>query len=171
MVQNGIEYGDMQLIFEAYDVLKNVGDLLNEELARIFDEWNKGEVESFLIEIMVDIFKVKDDLGECELVDKILDTTGMKGTGKWTVQQAVELSAAAPTIAASLNCRHVSGLKEERESAVRAVPEAGIKEEVNSVRGGIDKKRLIDDAGQALYASKICSHAQGMNLYQSSLLG
>jgi len=105
MVHNGIEYGDMQLISEAYDVLKNVGGLSNEELAGIFDEWNKGELESFLIEITADIFKVKDDLGEGELVDKILDKTGMKGTGKWTVQQAAELSVAAPTIAASLDCR------------------------------------------------------------------
>lgn len=167
MVHNGIEYGDMQLISEAYDVLKNVGGLSNEELARIFDEWNKGELESFLIEITADIFKVKDDLGEGELVDKILDKTGMKGTGKWTVQQAAELSVAAPTIAASLDCRYLSGLKDERESAAKALQEAGMKEEVNSVRGGIDKKRLIDDVRQALYASKICSYAQGMNLLRA----
>ena len=106
MVHNGIEYGDMQLISEAYDVLKHVGGLSNEELAAIFEVWNRGELESFLIEITADIFKVKDELGEGELVDKILDKTGMKGTGKWTVQQAAELSVAAPTIAASLDCRY-----------------------------------------------------------------
>lgn len=85
MVHNGIEYGDMQLISEAYDVLKNVGGLSNVELAEIFSEWNKGELESLLIEITADIFKVQDEHGEGELVDKILDKMGMKGTGKWTV--------------------------------------------------------------------------------------
>lgn len=162
MVHNGIEYGDMQLISEAYDVLKHVGGLSNSELAQIFDEWNRGELESFLIEITADIFKVKDEYGEGELVDKILDKTGMKGTGKWTVQQAAELSVAAPTIAASLDCRYLSGLKEEREKASEALRDAGLRDEVGKV--GVDKKRLIDDVRQALYASKICSYAQGMNL-------
>ncbi|XP_076935583.1 6-phosphogluconate dehydrogenase, decarboxylating 1, chloroplastic [Bidens hawaiensis] len=167
MVHNGIEYGDMQLISEAYDVLKNVGGLSNADLAEIFDEWNKGELESFLIEITADIFKVKDEHGEGELVDKILDKTGMKGTGKWTVQQAAELSVAAPTIAASLDCRYLSGLKDERVEAAKVLADAGLKEEVGAVRTGIDKKRLIDDVRQALYASKICSYAQGMNLLRA----
>ncbi|KAI3522502.1 hypothetical protein L1887_00334 [Cichorium endivia] len=167
MVHNGIEYGDMQLISEAYDVLKNVGGLSNTELADIFDEWNRGELESFLIEITGDIFKVKDEHGEGELVDKILDKTGMKGTGKWTVQQAAELSIACPTIAASLDCRFLSGLKDQREAAAKVFTEAGLKEEVGSVRSGVDKKRLIDDVRQALYASKICSYAQGMNLLRA----
>ncbi|KAJ9555278.1 hypothetical protein OSB04_009892 [Centaurea solstitialis] len=167
MVHNGIEYGDMQLISEAYDVLKNVGGLSNEELAEIFDEWNKGELESFLIEITADIFKVKDEHGDGELVDKILDKTGMKGTGKWTVQQAAELSVAAPTIAASLDCRFLSGLKDERVAAAEVLAAAGMKEEVGAVRSGVDKKRLIDDVRQALYASKICSYAQGMNLLRA----
>ncbi|KAJ0605105.1 putative phosphogluconate dehydrogenase (NADP(+)-dependent, decarboxylating) [Helianthus annuus] len=122
MVHNGIEYGDMQLISEAYDVLKNVGGLSNDELAEIFDEWNRGELESFLIEITADIFKVKDEHGEGWLVDKILD---------------------------------------------KVLSDAGLKEEVGSVRSGIDKKRLIDDVRQALYASKICSYAQGMNLLRA----
>ncbi|KAB1669244.1 hypothetical protein ES319_1Z062200v1, partial [Gossypium barbadense] len=147
MVHNGIEYGDMQLISEAYDVLKHL--------------------ESFLIEITSDIFRVKDDLSDGFLVDKILDKTGMKGTGKWTVQQAAELSIAAPTIAASLDCRYLSGLKEERENAAEVLKEAGLKEEVGSLANGIDKKRLIDDVRQALYASKICSYAQGMNLLRA----
>ncbi|KAI3707093.1 hypothetical protein L6452_25305 [Arctium lappa] len=167
MVHNGIEYGDMQLISEAYDVLKNVGGLSNDELAEIFDEWNRGELESFLIEITADIFKVKDEHGDGELVDKILDKTGMKGTGKWTVQQAAELSVAAPTIAASLDCRFLSGLKEERVAAAEVLAAAGMKEEVGTVRSGVDKKRLIDDVRQALYASKICSYAQGMNLLRA----
>ena len=167
MVHNGIEYGDMQLISEAYDVLKNVGGLSNSELSDIFGEWNRGELESFLIEITADIFKVKDEHGDGELVDKILDKTGMKGTGKWTVQQAAELSVAAPTIAASLDCRYLSGLKEEREAAAGVLSEAGLKDEVGFARSGVDKKRLIDDVRQALYASKICSYAQGMNLLRA----
>ncbi|GAV63533.1 6PGD domain-containing protein/NAD_binding_2 domain-containing protein [Cephalotus follicularis] len=168
MVHNGIEYGDMQLISEAYDVLKNVGGLSNEELSGIFYEWNRGELESFLVEITADIFKVKDELcGEGELVDKILDKTGMKGTGKWTVQQAAELFVAAPTIAASLDCRYLSGLKEEREMAAGVLKEAGLVEGMGFVKSGVDKKRLIDDVRQALYASKICSYAQGMNLLRA----
>ncbi|CAA0838194.1 6-phosphogluconate dehydrogenase- decarboxylating 1- chloroplastic [Striga hermonthica] len=167
MVHNGIEYGDMQLISEAYDVLKNAGGLGNEELAEIFGEWNRGELESFLIEITSDIFKVEDqETGKGHLVDKILDKTGMKGTGKWTVQQAAELSIAAPTIAASLDSRYMSGLKEEREAAAEIFKNEGLKEEINSV-GSSDKKRLIDDVRQALYASKICSYAQGMNLLRA----
>ncbi|CAK9173856.1 unnamed protein product [Ilex paraguariensis] len=168
MVHNGIEYGDMQLISEAYDVLKNVGGLSNGELAEIFSEWNKGELESFLIEITADIFRVKDEDEGDELVDKILDKTGMKGTGKWTVQQAAELSVAAPTIAASLDIRYMSGLKEEREAASKVFKEAGLVEEVENVKGeAVDKKMLIDDVRQALYASKICSYAQGMNLLRA----
>lgn len=162
MVHNGIEYGDMQLISEAYDVLKNVGGLSNSELAEIFDEWNRGELESFLVEITADIFKVKDPLGEGELVDKVLDKTGMKGTGKWTVQQAAELSVPVPTIAASLDCRFLSGLKDEREAASNVYKDVG-----GVVGNGVDKKRLIDDVRQALYASKICSYAQGMNLLRA----
>uniref|UniRef100_A0A2P2LSQ5 6-phosphogluconate dehydrogenase, decarboxylating n=1 Tax=Rhizophora mucronata TaxID=61149 RepID=A0A2P2LSQ5_RHIMU len=167
MVHNGIEYGDMQLISEAYDVLKTVGGLSNAELAEIFAEWNRGELESFLIEITSDIFRVKDELADGDLVDKILDKTGMKGTGKWTVQQAAELSVAAPTIAASLDGRYLSGLKDERESVAGVLKEAGLKDEVGNVKSGIDKKRLVDDVRQALYASKICSYAQGMNLLRA----
>eukprot|EP00253_Pinus_taeda_P033321 PITA_33321 len=166
MVHNGIEYGDMQLISEAYDVLRHIGGLSNRELAETFAEWNKGELESFLIEITADIFTVKDDHGGAELVDKILDKTGMKGTGKWTVQQAAELSVAAPTIAASLDCRYLSGLKEEREAAAKIFKEAGLPDVL--VGGGtVDKKQLVDDVRKALYASKIYSYAQGMNLLRA----
>ena len=167
MVHNGIEYGDMQLISEAYDVLKTAGGCSNEELAEIFGEWNRGELESFLIEITTDIFKVKDEFGNGYLVDKILDKTGMKGTGKWTVQQAAELSVAAPTIAASLDCRYLSGLKDEREAAAEVLKAAGMEEDIGSVSKNVDKKRLIDDVRKALYASKICSYAQGMNLLRA----
>lgn len=108
MVHNGIEYGDMQLISEAYDVLKTLGGLSNPELAEVFAEWNSGELKSFLIEISAIIMAKADDKGEGFLLDKIVDKTGSKGTGKWTVQQAAELSVAAPTITASLDGRWVS---------------------------------------------------------------
>ncbi|XP_042474739.1 6-phosphogluconate dehydrogenase, decarboxylating 2 isoform X1 [Zingiber officinale] len=165
MIHNGIEYGDMQLIAEAYDVLKSVGKLTNEELHQVFSEWNKGELLSFLIEITADIFGVKDDKGDGYLVDKVLDKTGMKGTGKWTVQQAAELSVAAPTIAASLDSRFLSGLKEERVAAAKVFHSGGFDGVFDSEP--VDKKKLIDDVRQALYASKICSYAQGMNLIRA----
>lgn len=165
MVHNGIEYGDMQLIAEAYDVLKSVGKLSNEELKEVFTEWNKGELLSFLVEITADIFGIKDDKGEGHLVDKVLDKTGMKGTGKWTVQQAADLSIAAPTIAASLDSRFLSGLKEERVEAAKVFKAGGVEDSLSDQV--VDKKKLIDDVRQALYSSKICSYAQGMNLIRA----
>ena len=170
MVHNGIEYGDMQLIAETYDILKYVGGLDNQEISDTFTEWNKGELESFLIEISARIFSVRDDQADTDdfLIDKILDKTGMKGTGKWTVQQAAELSVAAPTIASSLDARFISGLKDERvaASAVYAplgmtapTPPASLSPE--------EKKQLVDDVRAALYASKICSYAQGMALIRA----
>ena len=128
MVHNGIEYGDMQLISEAYDVLKTVGGLTNAELAAAFTEWNAAELDSFLIEISSLILAKEDDQkpGEGHLVDKILDKTGMKGTGKWTVQQAAELSVAIPTVASSLDARFLSGLKEERVAAEASYVAAGL---------------------------------------------
>ncbi|KAJ3701066.1 hypothetical protein LUZ61_004771 [Rhynchospora tenuis] len=172
MVHNGIEYGDMQLISEAYDILKHVGGLSNDELARVFDDWNRGELESFLIEITADIFSVPDDFngsasGEHHLVDRILDKTGMKGTGKWTVQQAAELAIAAPTIAASLDSRYISGLKDQRVAAETALQRAGLQPGLLRGSSWVDKRRLVDDVRQALYASKICSYAQGMNLIRA----
>ncbi|KAJ3701449.1 hypothetical protein LUZ61_005154 [Rhynchospora tenuis] len=172
MVHNGIEYGDMQLISEAYDILKHVGGFSNDELAQIFKAYNQSELESFLIEITADILRVPDDFngsgsGEQHLIDKILDKTGMKGTGKWTVQQAAELAIAAPTIAASLDSRYISGLKDERVAAESALEQAGLKlDPIRRYR--IDaERRLINDVHKALYASKICSYAQGMNLIRA----
>ncbi|KAI4320346.1 hypothetical protein MLD38_033841 [Melastoma candidum] len=168
MVHNGIEYGDMQLIAEAYDVLKSVGKLSNEELKAVFAEWNKGELLSFLIEITSDIFGIKDDKGEGYLVDKVLDKTGMKGTGKWTVQQAADLSVATPTIASSLDARFLSGLKEERIKAAEVFKSGGLGEFFATQE--VDKQKLIDDVRKALYAAKICSYAQGMNLIRAKSL-
>ncbi|OIW17310.1 hypothetical protein TanjilG_22422 [Lupinus angustifolius] len=165
MIHNGIEYGDMQLIAEAYDVLRSVGKLSNEELHSVFTEWNNGELLSFLIEITADIFSIKDDKGDGYLVDKVLDKTGMKGTGKWTVQQAAELSVPAPTIEASLDARFLSGLKEERVEAAKIFKSGGFVDP--STDEPIDKQKLIDDVRKALYAAKICSYAQGMNLIRA----
>uniref|UniRef100_A0A804PSB8 6-phosphogluconate dehydrogenase, decarboxylating n=2 Tax=Zea mays TaxID=4577 RepID=A0A804PSB8_MAIZE len=163
MVHNGIEYGDMQLISEAYDVLKSVGKLTNSELHQVFSEWNKGELLSFLIEITADIFGIKDEHGDGYLVDKVLDKTGMKGTGKWTVQQAAELSVAAPTIEASLDSRFLSGLKDERVEASKI-----FQGDYYSTGSPVDKAQLVEDVRQALYASKICSYAQGMNIIKKA---
>jgi 6-phosphogluconate dehydrogenase len=158
MVHNGIEYGDMQLIAETYDVLRTVGGLSLEELAATFAEWNRGELESFLIEITARIFAVRDPETGGPLLDVILDATGMKGTGKWTVEQAAELGAPVPTIASSLDARLLAAARDERVAASRVL--AG----PSPLDQKIDKRALIDDARQALYAAKICSYAQGMNL-------
>merc|ERR1712183_718279 len=118
MVHNGIEYGDMQLIGECYDILKNIVGLSNEQMAKLFADWNKTELDSYLIEITSIILAKKDDQGEDgEVVDYVLDKTGMKGTGRWTVQEAAEVSVAAPTIAAALDARYISGRKDERIAA------------------------------------------------------
>src|SRR3954468_6069699 len=117
MVHNGIEYGDMQLIAEAYDVLKTQGGLGNAELADVFDAWNAAELKSYLIEITAKIFRVKDPHGNGELLDHILDATAQKGTGKWTVQEAAELGVALPTIATSVDARVISFAKKDRVHA------------------------------------------------------
>jgi len=159
MVHNGIEYGDMQLIAETYDLLKNVAGLSNAELADTFARWNEGELQSFLIEITARIFARKDDLGgDGELVDQIVDASGMKGTGKWTVQQAAELSAAVPTIASAVEARVMSALKAERVSASKVL------EGPAKSAGVTDRAAFVGDVKDALYAAKICSYAQGMNL-------
>jgi 6-phosphogluconate dehydrogenase len=165
MVHNGIEYGDMQLISEAYDVLKTVGGLTNDELAEAFAAYNKSELDSFLIEITAQIFTKKDDNGTDFIVDKILDKTGMKGTGKWTVQQAAELTVPAPTIEAALDGRFLSGLKDERVAAAEFYKSQGVGGPEPPT--GVDKAQLIEDVKHALYAAKICSYAQGMNIIKA----
>jgi 6-phosphogluconate dehydrogenase len=158
MVHNGIEYGDMQLIAEAYDVLKTLGGLSNEELADVFDEWNRGELESFLIEITAKIFRTADTETKGSLVDQILDATGMKGTGKWTVQDAAELGAPLPTIATSVDARVIAAAKADRVRASKLLS-GPLPTAKTSDRG-----RLIADVRASLYAAKACSYAQGMNL-------
>jgi len=155
MVHNGIEYGDMQLICEAYFLLKNVLNLSAEELHEVFAEWNKGELDSYLIEITTDIFtKIDDETGK-PLVDMILDTAGQKGTGKWTSQNALDLGVPLPIITESVFARFISAMKEERVAASKLLsgPEA------KKFTG--DKKAFIESVRKALYMSKICSYAQG----------
>jgi 6-phosphogluconate dehydrogenase len=159
MVHNGIEYGDMQLIAECYDVLRTLGGMSVKEIADVFNDWNQGELQSFLIEITAKVLKKKDDQTNKPLIDVILDKTGMKGTGKWTVQQAAELACPLPTIASSLEARMLSALKDQRVAASKIL--SGPKPEPIA---NVDKKQLVEDVRHALYASKICSYAQGMNL-------
>jgi len=162
MVHNGIEYGDMQLIAEAYDVLKTIGGLTNAELQKVFTDWNKTELESYLIQITSVIFGKQDDDGKSEVVDKILDKTGSKGTGKWTVQEGAERSVPIPTVAAALDARYMSSLLDERVIASKILAGPSMTELK------IDKSELVDDVKKALYAAKICSYAQGMNLIRSA---
>ncbi|PFD44127.1 phosphogluconate dehydrogenase (NADP(+)-dependent, decarboxylating) [Bacillus cereus] len=156
MVHNGIEYGDMQLICEAYFFLKQTLDLTAEEFHEIFAEWNKGELNSYLIEITADIFTKKDEETGKPLVDVILDTAGQKGTGKWTSQSALDLGISLPIITESVFARCISALKEERVNASKVL--SGPKDKAAL---GIDKAELIEAVRQALYMSKICSYAQG----------
>ena len=158
MVHNGIEYGDMQLIAEAYDLLRRLGGLSNTELADVFDEWNQGELESFLIEITARIFRKKDDKGSGALLDAIVDSASMKGTGKWTVQDAMDEGVAIPTITAAVDARLVSSIREERLVASKALPGP------DGGETGMSKQEWIDAVRAALYCAKTCSYAQGMAL-------
>ena len=162
MVHNGIEYGDMQLIAEAYDVLKSIGGLSNVELADTFSEWNAGELQSFLIEITANIFRKKDpDTGK-DLVDLIVDAAAAKGTGKWTVQDAAEIGAPVPTVASSVEARLISSDRAGRAAASKLLVGP------SGPSGSVDKKKLISDVRAALYAAKACSYAQGMNLLRAA---
>ena len=162
MVHNGIEYGDMQLIAEAYDVLKTLGGFDNQQLSDIFKTWNAGELQSFLIEITWKVLLKKDDRDPSKfLVDLIRDTTGSKGTGKWTVEQAAELQSPVATIASSLDARYMSAMKVERTAASKILHGP-------SVPKHPDPKALVDDVKHALYAAKICSYAQGLNMLRAA---
>uniref|UniRef100_A0A7C2JY61 6-phosphogluconate dehydrogenase, decarboxylating n=1 Tax=Schlesneria paludicola TaxID=360056 RepID=A0A7C2JY61_9PLAN len=155
MVHNGIEYGDMQLICEAYFILKHALGLTNEELYRVFKSWNEGELESYLIEITRDIFTVKDEKTGGYLVDQILDTAQQKGTGKWMSQHALDLGVPTTLITEAVYARCLSAQKDERVRASRVL--TGPKSETYTG----DKQQFIEDVRQALYASKLCSYAQG----------
>jgi 6-phosphogluconate dehydrogenase len=161
MVHNGIEYGDMQLICEAYDLLQHGLGLTADELARVFTEWNKGELDSYLIEISSQIFAKKDEDGQ-PLVDKILDTAGQKGTGKWTVISALDTGQPVTLIGESVFARCLSALKEERVAASSVL--RGPKAKVNVG----DRAKFIEDVRRALYCSKIISYAQGYMLLRAA---
>jgi len=163
MVHNGIEYGDMQLICEAYLMLKEGGGLTNDELYDVFDNWNRGELQSYLIEITRDIFSVKDDQGgDGYLVDKILDVAGAKGTGKWMSQHALDLGVPSTMVTEAVYARALSALKEARVHASKV-----LKGPVTSVTVH-DRPAFIEAVRQALYASKICSYAQGFVQLQAA---
>ncbi|MCC6743836.1 MAG: NADP-dependent phosphogluconate dehydrogenase [Acidobacteria bacterium] len=157
MIHNGIEYGDMQLIAEAYDIMRSGLGLGAQEMADIFNEWNQGELNSFLIEVTAKVLAVKDDETDEPLVDMILDTAGQKGTGRWTSQVGLDLGVPIPTMNSAIEARFISRLKDERVAASKEI------EGPKATYGG-DKKELIEAVRAALYASKITSYAQGMNL-------
>jgi 6-phosphogluconate dehydrogenase len=161
MVHNGIEYGDMQMICEAYWIMKNVLGMTSAEMQPVFTEWNKGELDSYLIEITRDIMAKKDDETGKAMLDVILDTAGQKGTGKWTSQAALDLGIPAQTVAEATFARSMSALKEERLAAAKVLsgPEPSFKG---------DKKAFVEKIRRALYASKICSYAQGFQLMRAA---
>jgi 6-phosphogluconate dehydrogenase len=163
MVHNGIEYGDMQLICEAYWMLTHALGLSNDELYEVFDEWNRGDLQSYLIEISRDIFSVKEQDGTF-LVDKVLDVAGAKGTGKWMSQLALDLGVPSTLVTAAVFARALSALKKERERAAKILPGPKNPSKVSSG----DKKQFIEAVRRALYASKICSYAQGFVQLQAA---
>lgn len=161
MVHNGIEYGLMQLIAEAYHLLKSFGKLNNDELHYIFSTWNAGLLQSFLIEITADIFLQKDELSNNNLVDMILDSAKQKGTGGWTSEDAINLQVPIPVIDIAVAMRDMSGLKEERETAVGKL-------EGPDIKLTDEKTELISMLEQALYFAMITVYAQGMALLQAA---
>ena len=160
MVHNGIEYGDMQLITEAYQVMKDLLGMSADEMHEVFKEWNEGELDSYLIEITRDILGFKDEDGE-PLVDKILDTAGQKGTGKWTGISALDLGTPLTLIGEAVFARCLSAQKAERVEASKIIQ--GPEKKFTG-----DKKQFIEDLRKALFASKIVSYAQGYTLMKAA---
>jgi 6-phosphogluconate dehydrogenase len=154
MVHNGIEYGDMQLICEAYWLLKQAAGLSNDQLARAFDEWNRGELDSYLIEITRDIFTARDPDTGHHLVDVILDKAGAKGTGKWMSQLALDMGVPSTLVTEAVYARCLSAMKDARTRAGKVLVGPDLP-------GHDDPASFVDQVRQALYASKIASYAQG----------
>ena len=163
MVHNGIEYGDMQLIAEAWDVLRRGLGMSAHETADVFEQWNAGPLESFLVELTAQVCRVNDPETGQPLVDVVLDKAGQKGTGRWTAQVALDLGIAVPSIAAALDARVLSGLKDERVAASKTIggpsPADGF--------AGADRNAAIADLGSALYGARVCAYAQGMALIRA----
>jgi 6-phosphogluconate dehydrogenase len=168
MVHNGIEYGDMQLICEAYSLLKDGLGLSNEELYDVFAEWNRGELDSYLIEITRDIFSVTDDKTGAFLVDMILDKAGQKGTGKWTGQLALDLGVPTTLITEAVFARTLSALKDKRVKASKMLLGPEQQGEIENFRITAHRNEFIEQVRQALYAAKICSYAQGFFQLQAA---
>jgi 6-phosphogluconate dehydrogenase len=163
MVHNGIEYGDMQLIAESWDVLRRGLGLTASETADVFDGWNAGPLASFLTELTAKVCRTLDPETRQPLVDVVLDKAGQKGTGKWTAQVALDLAVAIPTIAAAIDARVLSSMKDQRVAASRRLsgpsPTSGF--------GAEDRSQVIADLADALYAARICAYAQGMALIRA----
>jgi 6-phosphogluconate dehydrogenase len=159
MVHNGIEYGDMQMIAESYFLMKHLLGMEPAEQHEVFKVWNEGELDSYLIEITRDILAYVDEETGRPMVDVILDTAGQKGTGKWTSQSALDMGTPAPTVASAVFARFMSAIKEDRvaASAILRGPETGFVG---------DRAAFVEEIREALYASKICSYAQGFHLLQ-----
>jgi len=160
MVHNGIEYGDMQMICETYQMMKQGLGMSNKEMHEVFAEWNKGELDSYLIEITRDILGYKDEQGN-EVIDLILDTAGQKGTGKWTAVAALDAGQPLTLIGEAVFARCLSAMKDERVEASKILTGPN-----KPFKG--DKKKMIDDLRKALYASKIVSYAQGYQLMRAA---
>lgn len=161
MVHNGIEYGDMEIIGEAYGVLSKLGGFSNQELGEIFTRWNQGELNSYLIEITAAIFKEKDDLSDADLIDMIKDTAGQKGTGIWTSKEAMDLGIDVSVISSAVNSRFISAFDQQRELASKQLTGP-------LVTPYADRRLLIEKVKSALYASKIVSYAQGFSLLKAA---
>jgi 6-phosphogluconate dehydrogenase len=161
MVHNGIEYGDMQLICEAYFMMKEALGLSNDELYDVFDQWNRGELDSYLIEITRDIFSVKDPATGKNLVDVVMDKAGAKGTGKWMSQLALDLGVPSTLVTEAVYARCLSALKDSRVRASKVLHGPSAKYDG-------DRKKFIEQVRHALYASKICSYAQGFVQLQAA---
>jgi 6-phosphogluconate dehydrogenase len=165
MVHNGIEYGDMQLVAEAYDVLRSIGGLSNRQLADVFADWNRGELQSFLIEITARIFAEKDPETGKDLIDLVVDAAAMKGTGTWTAIEAEQMGVAVPTLIAAVDARAISANRALRMQAAEIL--------IGPPRPTVplsapERKQLIDDVRAALYCAKTCSYAQGFDLLSTA---
>jgi 6-phosphogluconate dehydrogenase len=149
------------MLHNSLSLFQNVCDMSNKEIAKIFESWNKRELSSYLIEITATILAKDDEItGKGQVVDYVLDKTGTKGTGKWTIQEAAEKSVAAPTMAASLEMRYMSGRKDERVMASKMLAAPFLND--------VNKEQVVQDLRAALYCSKICSYAQGLSLIRAA---